>query len=60
MIKSLRWRLQLWYAALLLTVVGGYGSILYYQTCASKLQEIDAARHSAQRTRRQGAALVQR
>ena len=42
MIKSLRWRLQLWYAALLLTVVGGYGSILYYQTSSSKLQEIDS------------------
>jgi two-component system, OmpR family, sensor kinase len=47
MIKSLRWRLQLWYAALLLTVVGGYGSILYYQTCASKLQEIDSQLEAA-------------
>ena len=42
MIKSLRWRLQLWYAALLLAVVGGFGGILYYQTYTNKIQEIDA------------------
>src|SRR5262249_41852974 len=41
MIKSLRWRLQIWYTALWLTVVGGFGSILYLQTRASKMQEID-------------------
>ncbi len=47
MIRSLRWRLQLWYAILLLSVIGGFGSILYYQTRASKLQEIDAQLEAA-------------
>ena len=42
MIKSLRWRLQVWYTGLLLAVVGGFGGILYYRAYAAKLQEIDA------------------
>ena len=42
MIKSLRWRLQIWYAALLLSVVAGFGGILYYQTYTNKILEIDA------------------
>ena len=41
MIRSLRWRLQIWYTCLLLLVVGGFGSILYFQTRASKLHEFD-------------------
>jgi two-component system, OmpR family, sensor kinase len=41
MIKSLRWRLQIWYTGLLLAIVGGYGSIVYYQAQVSKFQEID-------------------
>lgn len=47
MIKSLRWRLQLWYTALLLAIVGGFGSILYLQTRASKMQEIDTQLEAA-------------
>jgi two-component system OmpR family sensor kinase len=47
MIKSLRWRLQIWYTGLLLIVVGGFGSILYYQMRASKLQEIDGQLEAA-------------
>ena len=47
MIKSLRWRLQIWYTGLLLAVVGGFGSILYFQTRASKLQEIDGQLEAA-------------
>jgi two-component system, OmpR family, sensor kinase len=42
MIKSLRWRLQIWYTGLLLAVVGGFGGILYYQTYTNKFLEIDA------------------
>ena len=47
MIKSLRWRLQIWYTGLLLAVVGGFGSILFYQVRASKLQEIDGQLEAA-------------
>ena len=47
MIKSLRWRLQIYYTALLLTVVGGFGSILYLQTRSSKLAEIDGQLQAA-------------
>ena len=47
MIKSLRWRLQIWYTGLLLAVVGGFGSILYFQMRASKLQEIDGQLEAA-------------
>ncbi len=42
MIKSLRWRLQLWYTGLLLVVVAGFGAILYYRARTAKVQEIDA------------------
>ena len=31
MIHSLRWRLQLWYAAVLVVVVGSFAGILYYR-----------------------------
>lgn len=41
MIRSLRWRLQWWYSGLLLTVVGGFGGILYYQATRAKMQEMD-------------------
>ena len=47
MIRSLRWRMQLWYSGLLLVVIGGFGGILYYQACANKMQEIDAQLEAA-------------
>ncbi|MBI1831459.1 MAG: HAMP domain-containing protein [Planctomycetes bacterium] len=49
MIKSLRWRLQIWHTGLLLMVVGGFGSILYFQTRAARLNEIDVQLEAAAR-----------
>jgi len=49
MIRSLRWRLQIWYTGLMLIVVGGFGSILYLQTRSAKLQEIDSQLEAAAR-----------
>jgi two-component system, OmpR family, sensor kinase len=42
MFRSIRWRLQLWYAAVLLTVIVSFTGLLYYQARASRLQQIDA------------------
>ncbi len=42
MIKSLRWRLQGWYAIVLLAVVGGFAALLYAQVRSARFQEIDA------------------
>jgi heavy metal sensor kinase len=41
--RSIRWRLQLWYALVLLLVVGAFASILYYRARSALLQEIDTA-----------------
>src|SRR5690242_3659696 len=41
MLKSLRWRLQLWYALVLLAVVGGFAGLLYAQMRVSRLGDID-------------------
>src|SRR5829696_399331 len=41
--RSLRWRLQGWYAVVLLAVVGGFATWLYVQARSSRFQEIDAA-----------------
>src|SRR5712671_6133663 len=41
--RSLRWRLQGWYAIVLLTVVGGFATLLYAQMRSARVQEIDAA-----------------
>src|SRR3954447_17750085 len=43
MTRSLRWRLQGWYALVLLAVVGGFASLLYAQVRSARFQEIDAA-----------------
>src|SRR5262245_483701 len=43
MSRSLRWRLQGWYAVVLLAVVGGFGTLLYAEVRSAKFQEIDAA-----------------
>ena len=40
--RSLRWRVQAWYAAVLLAVVGGFAGFLYQRVRESKFQEIDA------------------
>src|SRR5256885_16111034 len=42
MFRSIRWRLQLWYAAVLLTVIVSFTALLYYQARAARLQQIDA------------------
>src|SRR5436305_1521215 len=42
MFRSIRWRLQLWYAAVLLTVIVSFTGLLYYQARAARLQQIDA------------------
>jgi hypothetical protein len=41
--RSLRWRLQGWYAVVLLAVVGGFATLLYAQMRSARFQEIDAA-----------------
>ncbi|MCA9092490.1 MAG: HAMP domain-containing protein [Planctomycetaceae bacterium] len=41
MIKSLRWRMQIWHALILLTVLVVYGSIVYYLQWQSHLQDLD-------------------
>ena len=41
--RSLRWRLQGWYAIVLLAVVGGFATLLYAQVRSARFQEIDSA-----------------
>src|SRR5262249_52715130 len=40
--KSIRWRLQVWYAVVLTAVVAGFAGILFFQVRAARFQEIDA------------------
>lgn len=47
MIKSLRWRVQLWYGIILLGVVVSFATILFYRVRTTKEQEIDAQLESA-------------
>ncbi|HEX5269579.1 MAG TPA: ATP-binding protein [Gemmataceae bacterium] len=47
MVKSIRTRLQLWYAAVLLAVVGGFAGLLYLREREARLQEVDARVRSA-------------
>ena len=42
MLKSIRWSLQLWHAFILLLVLAGFGTTLYYRIQLSRHQEIDA------------------
>ncbi len=42
MAKSLRWRLQIWHAAILSLVVGGFAAVVYFQFRRSLLDEVDA------------------
>jgi two-component system OmpR family sensor kinase len=41
--RSLRWRLQGWYAIVLLAVVGGFATLLYAQMRSARFEGIDAA-----------------
>lgn len=41
MFKSIRWRLQLWYALVLLAVVGGFAGILLFQVRAARFRDVD-------------------
>src|SRR5438067_1642969 len=45
--SSIRWRLQLWYALVLLAVVGGLAGILYVRVRAARFQEVDGALETA-------------
>jgi len=42
MARSLRWRLQFWYAVVLTAVVGGFAIILFLEVRAARSREIDA------------------
>ncbi len=39
--RSMRWRLQLWYAGVLLLVIGSAGTLVYWQSRVAKLGDID-------------------
>jgi two-component system OmpR family sensor kinase len=41
MARSIRWRLQAWYALVLLVVVTGFAGFLFYRVRAARFQEID-------------------
>ena len=41
MVRSIRGRLQLWYALILLAAIAGFGGLLYYSERAARLGEID-------------------
>ena len=39
--QSIRWRLQAWYAVVLLAVIGGFAGVLYQQARATAFQRVD-------------------
>jgi heavy metal sensor kinase len=41
MVRSIRWRLQIWYAAVLLAVVAGLAGLLYLQARSARLRQVD-------------------
>ncbi len=45
--KSMRWRLQLWYAGVFVLVIGSAGSLVYWQSRVAKLREIDTKLNAA-------------
>jgi len=45
MFKSLRWRLQVWHAVVLLTVLSSFGAIVHRLHWQTRLQQIDAELH---------------
>ena len=42
MVKSIRFRVLLWYAAVLFAVVAGFASLLYFEVRDARLTELDA------------------
>lgn len=40
-VRSIRWRLQLWYAGVLLAIVGGFAAIAFYQARAMTYARVD-------------------
>jgi heavy metal sensor kinase len=47
MARSIRWRLQAWYALVLLAVVVGFAALLYGQARAARFREVDSALEAA-------------
>ena len=50
MLRSLRWRLQAWYAVILLAVIAGFGATLHSVVRKGRFEEIDAELHAAARS----------
>src|SRR5438034_1266999 len=42
MARSIRWRLQIWYAAVLAAVLAGFAGLLYYRARAALYRDVDA------------------
>lgn len=49
MVKSLRWRLQAWHAAILLLAISGFGAVLHSAVRRAKFNEIDSELTAAAR-----------
>src|SRR5438105_4206899 len=47
MFRSIRWRLQFWYAAVLAGVIAGFGGLIYWQSRSAKLAQIDTRLQAA-------------
>jgi heavy metal sensor kinase len=47
MVSSIRLRLQLWYAVVLVAVIGGFAGALYYQARAGRLRDVDTQLQSS-------------
>jgi heavy metal sensor kinase len=41
MVRSIRWRLQLWYTAVLASVIGGFGGLIYWQARSARFEQIN-------------------
>ena len=50
MARSLRWRLQIWYAVVLVLAIAGFGSILFFEVRKARMDEIDAELVAGART----------
>jgi len=49
MLKSIRWRLLLWYAAMLLVVIAGFATYLYWSAERAAIQQFDVRLEGAAR-----------
>jgi heavy metal sensor kinase len=45
--RSIRWRLQLWYAVVLVLTVGGFGGFLFHRVRAAQIQRVDGELEAA-------------